>query len=61
MKIAPKLSVAAMLALLSMPTAALADNVDCSDPAYRSHEQCRADDGDDQRKKPKFQTRFFGE
>ena len=52
MKIAPKLAVAAMLALLSMPTAALADNVDCSDPAYRSH---------DQRKKPKFQTRFFGE
>jgi hypothetical protein len=61
MKLMLKFAAAAMLALTLVPNAAYADdrrNANCKQPAA-VQDNCRADDGE--RRKPKFQTKFFSE
>lgn len=60
MTLRSKLAAAATLALLFLPNAAYADDRrnKCDGPVAMQ-ENCRPDDGD--RRKPKFQTKFFAE
>lgn len=61
MTLKAKIAAAAMLALLFVPNAAYAgDRRDkCEGPAVTQNDNCRPDDGE--RRKPKFQTKFFSE
>ena len=53
------LGLVALLSLGALPTASYAASGDDDDCAR--NENCRVDEDDDDRKKPKFQTRFFSE